>query len=274
MLRLNTSNWNLFKMIISNRNRKFLFELWTKLFQEFDVDLLYSTNYHSQTNESSKRTNQILKIALRFHFQSISNIKNWLNTVIDFIQRTFNNSISSIEKIFNEICYDFTSLQSLDLLKDTAVISTLSRTMIVDAIAMTQMYSKTIYDENHTSLKMQIENWTLLRLHKKYEISSTIVLERKLSEQYVESFQILEKINNLVYKLNISSTWKIWSIIFIAQLESSSTSTSNSFKKTNTSSSLVSMKDESNSNIIKSYEIEKIVVKRNNRRRNHEYLIK
>ena len=274
LLRLDTSDWDLLKMIISNRDRKFLFELWTKLFQELDVDLLYSTTYHSQTNESSKRTNQILKIALRFHLQSISNIKNWSNTVINSIQRTFNNSISSIEKISNEICYDFISLQSLDLFKNTAVTSTLSRTMIVDAIAMTQMYSKTIYDENHTSLKMQIEDWTLLRLHKRYKISSTIVLKRKLSEQYVESFQILEKIDNLAYKLNISSTWKIWSIIFIAQLESSSTSTSNSFKRTSTSSSFVSMKDESDSNIVRSYEIEKIVVKRNNRRKNHEYLIK
>ena len=274
LLKLDTSNWDLFKMIISNRNRKFLFELWTKLFQKFDVDLLYSTTYHSQTNESSKRTNQILKIALRFHLQSISNIKNWSNTVIDSIQRTFNNSVSSIDKILNEICYDFTSLQSLDLLKDTAVTSTLSRTMIVDAIAMTQMYSKTIYDDNHTSLQMQIEDWTLLRLHKKYDISFTVVLERKLSEQYVESFRILQKIDNLVYKLNISLTWKIWSIIFIAQLESSSTSTSNSFKRTSTSSSFVSMKNESNSNIVRSYEIEKIVVKRHNRRRDHEYLIK
>ena len=274
LLRLNTSNWDLFKMIISNRNRKFLFELWTKLFQKFDVDLLYSTTYHSQTNESSKRTNQILKIALRFHLQSISNIKNWSNTVIDSIQRTFNNSVSSIDKILNEICYDFTSLQSLDLLKDTAVTSTLSRTMIVDAIAMTQMYSKTIYDDNHTSLQMQIEDWTLLRLHKKYDISFTIVLKRKLSEQYVDFFQIFQKIDNLVYKLNISSAWKIWSIIFIAQLESSSTSTSNSFKRTSTSSSLVSMKDESDLNMMRSYEIEKIIVKRNNRRRNHEYLVK
>ena len=274
LLKLDTSNWNLFKMIISNRNRKFLFELWTKLFQKFDVDLLYSTTYHSQTNESSKRTNQILKIALRFHLQSISNIKNWSNTVIDSIQRTFNNSVSSIDKILNEICYDFTSLQSLDLLKDTAVTSTLSRTMIVDAIAMTQMYSKTIYDDNHTSLQMRIENWAFLRLHKKYDISFIVVLKRKLSEQYVEFFRIFQRINNFVYKLNISSAWKIWSIIFIAQFESSSTSISNSFKRTNTFSSLVSMKNESNSNIVKLYEIEKIVVKKHNRRKNHEYLIK
>ena len=272
--KLDISDWNLFKVIIFARNRKFLFDLWTKLFQKLEIDLLYSTAYHSQTDESSERINPTLKIALRFHFQSISNIKDWLNTMIDSIQRTFNNSISFIEKILNEICYDFISLQSIDLLKDITMTSTLSRITVVDSIAMTQMYSKTIYDDNHTSLQMKIEDWALLRLHKKYEISSTVVLDRKLSKQYVDFFRIREKIENLVYKLNISQKWKIWSIIFIAQFELFSASTSDSFQRTHTSSSSISMKDESNTNAIRSFEIEKIIVKRYNRRKDYEYLVR
>ena len=272
--KLDISDWDLSKVIIFDRNRKFLFDLWKKWFQKLEIDLFYSTAYHSQTNKSSKRINQTLKIALRFYFQNISNIKDWLNTMIDSIQRTFNNSISFIEKILNEICYDFISLQSIDLLKDITMTSTLSRITVVDSIAMTQMYSKTIYDDNHTSLQMKIEDWALLRLHKKYEISSTVVLDRKLSKQYVNFFQILEKIENLVYKLNISQEWKIWSIISIAQFELFSASISDSFQRTRTSSSSISMKDESKTNAVKSFEIEKIIVKRYNRRRDYEYLIK
>lgn len=113
------SDWELFKMIIFDRNRKFLFKLWTKLFQEFEIDLLYSTAYYSQTNKFSERTNQTLKIALRFHFQSKSDIKDWSNTIIDSIQRTFHNSISFIEKILNELCYGFISLQSMNPFKNS-----------------------------------------------------------------------------------------------------------------------------------------------------------
>ena len=121
---------------------------------------------------------------------------------------------------------------------------------------------------------MNVENWTFLRLHKNYEISSIIVLRRKLSQQYVKFFKIFQKINNLAYKLNISHEWKIWSVIFIAQFEFSSASNTNSFKKIRDSSSSISMKDDLKSNNVKSFEVEKIIVKRLNRKKESEYLIR
>ena len=36
------------------------------MFIRLEVKLLYSAAYHSQTNDLSKRTNQIVEIALRF----------------------------------------------------------------------------------------------------------------------------------------------------------------------------------------------------------------
>ena len=58
--RLDLTNWDLFKVIISNRDRKFFSNLWSILFSQLDVKLLYSIVYHSQTNDASKRTNQII----------------------------------------------------------------------------------------------------------------------------------------------------------------------------------------------------------------------
>ena len=198
-----------------------MFDLWFKLFQKLKVDLLYSTTYHSQTNDSFERTNQTFEIALRFHFQSIADFKNWSEKVVNSIQRAFNNSISFIEKTSNEICYEFISLQSTDVLKSSIQessieITAIIRSFVVDVIAMTQMYSKSVYDSNHASLQMKIEEWALLRLHKDYELSFIKILDRKLSQQYVKSFKIFEKIDNLAYKLNISKKWKIWSIVSIA----------------------------------------------------------
>ena len=217
--RLNIANWELSKIIIFDRNKKFLFELWNKLFQKLKIDLFYFTTYHSQTNEVFERTNQTFEIALRFHLQDLANLKNWSKTIVSFIQRTFNNNVFSIEKISNEICYDFTLLQSIDFLKDFVTLNKISKTATANAIVMIQMYAKSIYDFNHKELSMNVENWALLRLNKDYEISFIIVLRRKLSQQYVKLFKILQRIDNLAYKLNISHEWKIWSMIFIAQFE-------------------------------------------------------
>ena len=273
--RLNIANWELSKVIIFDRNRKFLSNLWIKLFQQLEIDLLYSITYHSQTNEAFERINQTLEIAFRFHLQSLSNFKNWSKTVINSIQRTFNNSISFTNKTSNEICYDFISMQSIDLLKNSSIMSIeIAKMSAANAIAMTQMYAKNIYDENHHSLQLKIESWALLRLHKKYEISFIIVLNRKLFQQYVKLFQIVEKINTLTYKLNFSREWKIWFVVFIAQFEFSSTSNSDSFERIRVFSSSITMKDELKFDIVRSFEIERIIAKRFNKRRNHEYFVR
>ena len=187
---------------------------------------------------------------------------------MSFIQRTFNNDVFSIERISNEICYDFISLQSIDLLKNFVTLNKTSRTTTANVIVMIQMYAKNIYDFNHKELSMNVENWAFLRLHKDYEISFIIVLKRKLSQQYVKLFKKFQKINTFAYKLNISHEWKIWSVIFIAQFELSSASDTNSFKKIRDLSSSISMKDDLESNNVKSFEIKKIIVKKLNRKKN------
>ena len=55
--RLWIADWGLPKVILSDRDRKFLSQLWTGLFERLGADLLYSTAYHPQTDGQSERTN-------------------------------------------------------------------------------------------------------------------------------------------------------------------------------------------------------------------------
>ena len=55
--RLNMIDWKLFKIIISNRDRKFLSNMWIVMFIKLKVKFLYSIVYHFQTNDLSKRIN-------------------------------------------------------------------------------------------------------------------------------------------------------------------------------------------------------------------------
>ncbi len=71
-------NWDISKMIISNRNRKFLSHFWRTLFIRLKIFMLYFTAYHSQTNETSERTIQTLKITLRYYIQKMLNFKLWI----------------------------------------------------------------------------------------------------------------------------------------------------------------------------------------------------
>ena len=69
--RLELIDWKIPKTIISDRDRKFLSELWQAIFKRLGVSLLYFTAYHPQTNDSSERTNQTMEIAMRFYIHTL-----------------------------------------------------------------------------------------------------------------------------------------------------------------------------------------------------------
>lgn len=134
------------------------------------------------------------------------------------------------------------------------------------------MLTKLYYDNKHASIRFEKENWILLRLHKNYNILNTIVLDFKLSQQYTKFFQIIEKINNLIYKSNISTNWRVHSVFSITQLESIEVSNKNSFQRISLSADSVFVEEDTKT--IKSYEIERIIIKRTNKRKETKYLIR
>ncbi len=67
---LSFCNWGIPQATLSDRDFKFRFELWEKLFQTLGTKLLISTTYHPQTNGFLKKTNQTIEIVLYFLFTS------------------------------------------------------------------------------------------------------------------------------------------------------------------------------------------------------------
>ena len=282
--RLDVVDWSISKVIISNRDRKFMFELWIELFRQLDVKLLYSTAYHSQTDDQSERINQTLKIALRFAMIMLNNSTDWSN-IVSRIQRILNNFIVSIDKTLNETFYDFTSTHSENLLSkslaDVALISSstvyrstqrIVRFEIVDVIAFAQMHAKYYYDKDHASIFMKTDEWALLRLHKDYKISITARLSKKYAQQYVDSFQITERIERLVYRLVISINWRVHNVFTIAQLKSCSSFDDDSycrFKSTESNSVFV----EDDIDQVKSWKLNRLMDKRTSQRE-IEYLVR
>ena len=104
--RLQIVDWNVSSTIIFDRDFKFFFDFWTTLFKLLDTNLFFNFAYHFQTNNLSKRINQIFEIALRYFITKHSTL-NWINVLFTF-QLIFNNSFNAfIERFSNEIVYEF-----------------------------------------------------------------------------------------------------------------------------------------------------------------------
>ena len=117
--KLNIVDWEISKIIIFDKNRNFLSDMWIVIFKKFDVRFLYFIVYHFQTNEQNEKTNQIVEIVFRFHLIIMKKFIDWLLKFFK-IQRHFNNVFFTIIfKTLNEIAYDFTSIQSFNLWRQT-----------------------------------------------------------------------------------------------------------------------------------------------------------
>ena len=218
--RLDLIDWGLPGELITDRDPKFLSRFWAELFARLGVKLLYSTAYHPQIDGSSKRTNQTVEIALHFFVHALEDASLWLE-VLPRIQSILNNTSSSTtSKTPNEVAYSFSPRRPLDLLSDPLLPNILqARTDATDAISFALANQKAHYDRKHQPLFMKVGDWAMLKLHKGYSIPSSAGVTKKLTQQYVGPFRILEKVGRLAYKLDVLHDWKIHPVFSVAQLE-------------------------------------------------------
>ena len=263
MNRLLIADWEIFAVIVSNKDSKFLSEFWNIIFRKLNIFLLTSIVYYAQTNDQFERSNQTVQIAIRFFTSNNSKIS--IVSTLFIIQSQFNNNFNAfIEFASNEIIYDF---------KVRDIISTFNQRNLSkewttnkrkkyqaeanDAIAFANVKMKIYYDFKHKSLLLKSKKKTYFRLNKDYKLFDH---HKKLSQQKCEFFLIKKRVNRLTYELKLSSTWNIHSVISIAQLESTS-STQDSYNKFRFHYSNA-MKIEENTEHEKFYEVKQIFVKR------------
>ena len=104
---LDIAGWSLPKVILSDRDLKFLNVLWKDIFTALKINLIYSTTYHPQTDGSFERTNQTAEIMLRFYLARMEHEDQW-HTILSRLQAALNNATSTNSgKSPNKVTYGF-----------------------------------------------------------------------------------------------------------------------------------------------------------------------
>ena len=262
--------WNLPRAIFSDRDSKFVAVFWKSTFKHLNVALLFTTTYHSSVDGQSERINQTLKIALKY-FLMEGNVIDFIE-FLSSIQTTMNNFTNVATGVFsNEILYEFKVLKIADLLNNDLTKFKIDddnpptnveeereilRKKIEEFINFAQFMKKIRYDQRHLSLEIKFGAKIYFRLHKRY--SQLDMRNRKFDKQKMNPIKILEKVKKLAYKLKISESWKIHSIVFIIHLESAPKK-NDSYEKEPKESKFVKTTKNNESDV---YEIKKIIVKR------------
>ena len=219
------TNWEIFKTIISNKDSRFMFEFWRILFTKLNTKLFIFTTYYFQIDKNFERTNQIVKIALRYFI--IQHLNIFYIHALSFIQIQFNNFFNVvIELFFNEINYDFKIKNTfVDFNKiDTTITKNKTiqrfeyRQKTQNVINFVVAKFKIYYNVRYMFLLFNSKNYVYFRFNQNYQLSNKS--NRKFSQQRCEFSKIIRRIRRLTYEFELFFAWRIHFVIFIIQFES------------------------------------------------------
>ena len=117
---------------------------------------------------------------------------------------------------------------------------------------------KEYYNIHHQLKFFNIGDIVNLRLYKGYQISA--ITSKKIDSQLIDSLRIFERINRLVYRLDLSKNIRIYDIVFITHLKPATYSFEDSYKRRRSPPSAVIVDNK------KKYQVKRLIRKRRIRR--------
>ena len=268
---LQRGDWGIPNQIISDRDRKFISELWKAIFNRLRTKLLMATAYHAQTDGQSERTNQTVEIALRFLIAENPDLE-WPK-MLPALQLSLNNAINATTgHAPNEIALGFKPREVLtaiatkgftavaDAKKKFADDRFIFRKEAADATSFANAKAKIYYDVRHTPLLMKKGDYAFLKLNHGYRLPAHP--NRKLSQQRCGPFLIKRRVGRLAYELELPPAWAVHPVISVAQLEPAPKEQDPYSRPRPHHPDEVDVDEMPNTDFERNYEVEKIVNRR------------
>ena len=202
------------KTIVSDRDVKFLSHFWRTLWSKLGTKLLFSTVAHPQTDGQTEVVNRTLTTLLRAIIQK--NLKNWVNC-LPHIEFAYNRTVHSSTSFSPfEIVYGFNPLSPLDILplpsseranldgkKKADFVQGLHATVRANIERKNEQYARQA-NKGRRKVVFEPGDWVWVHLRKERFPEQR---KSKLQQRGDGPFQVLERINDNAYKIDLPSSY-------------------------------------------------------------------
>ncbi|KAK1581185.1 hypothetical protein Q3G72_003854 [Acer saccharum] len=204
------------KTIVSDRDAKFLSYFWKTLWGKLGTKLLFSTTCHPQTDGQTEVVNRTLSTLLRAIIQK--NLKTW-EDCLPHVEFAYNRSVHSATHYSPfEIVYGFNPLTPLDLIplpvnehvnldgkKMADFVKQLHETTRQNIERRTEQYA-TQANKGLKKVVFEPGDWVWLYMRKEW---FPVQRRSKLLPKGDGPFQVLERINDNAYKLDLPGEYNV-----------------------------------------------------------------
>ncbi|XP_073049491.1 uncharacterized protein [Primulina eburnea] len=213
------------RTIVSDRDVKFLSYFWKTLWAKLGTKLMFSTTCHPQTDGQTEVVNRTLGTLLRAIIKK--NLKNW-EDCLPFVEFAYNRCVHSTTNYSPfEIVYGFNPLTPLDLMslpvsdrlnmdgqKKAEFVRSLHEKVKDNIEKKNLQYTK---QANKGRKKMVFEkgDWVWLHLRKERFPEKR---RSKLLPRGDGPFQVIERINDNAYKLDLPGEYNVSSTFNVSDL--------------------------------------------------------
>src|SRR5215813_9200659 len=204
------------KTIVSDRDAKFLSYFWKVLWGKLGTKLLFSTTCHPQTDGQTEVVNRTLSQLLRTVIKK--NLKSW-EDCLPFIEFAYNKSMHSTTSFSPfELVYGFNPLTPLDLIplpiderssldgkRKAELVQSLHEKARLQIENRNEHYAK-LANKGRRRVMFQPGDWVWVHMRKERFPEHR---KSKLNPRGDGPFQILEKINDNAYKVDLPGEYYV-----------------------------------------------------------------
>ncbi|WVZ70527.1 hypothetical protein U9M48_019187 [Paspalum notatum var. saurae] len=197
------------KRIISDRGSQFISRFWEQLHNSLDTKLRFSTSYHPQTDGQTERTNQILEDMLRAC--AIQYGTSW-DKCLPYAEFFYNNSYqaslkkSPFEALYGKRCRTPLFWNQTGEKQDAEQ----QLRIVQENLRVAQ---------SRRDLSFKVDDHVYLKVSPMRSIRR-FKMKGKLAPRYIGPFKILEKKGEVVYRLELPSSWSgVHDVFHVSQLK-------------------------------------------------------